>query len=117
MVVSVTSMNQRIASLVVATLTLASAGCGEYVRQSRSPSQVVVTRLQAASGATPGQFAGTLQSDVITNVDRTVNGQQIQVPTVFNDVAVVEMSLILRDPGSPGAPSTPSAINQVTFNR
>jgi hypothetical protein len=32
-------------------------------------------------------------------------------------VAVVELSVQLRDPGSPGSPSAPSSLNQVTINR
>lgn len=113
---SVTFTN-RMANLSVAVLALASAGCGEFVRQSRSPSQVVVDSLVAASGAQPGQFGGTLNSDVITNVTRTVGGAPQLVPTVFNDVGRVTVSLMLRDPGQPGLPSSPSAINQVTFSR
>lgn len=111
-----TPMN-HITTLSIALLTLASAGCGEFVRQSRSPSQVVVMSLQAASGADPGKLGGTLHSDVITDVKTKINEVERLVPTVFNDVGEVEMALLLKDPGQPGLPSEPSAINQVTMTR
>jgi hypothetical protein len=38
-------------------------------------------------------------------------------PTIINDMAVVNLSLLLRDPGAPGAPSSPSGLNQITINR
>ena len=95
----------------------AAAGCGDVVRQGRAPVQLVITALEAASGAEPDEFGGTLRSDVITNVQRTVNGQQTEVATIFNDVGQVTMTMILKDPGLPGAPAAPSAINQVTIAR
>jgi hypothetical protein len=94
-----------------------SAGCGDVVRQGRAPVQLVITALEAASGAEPEQFGGTLLSDVVTLVEREVNGQQVDVPTTFNDLAEVTMSLILKDPGQPGTTTSPSAINQVTITR
>lgn len=98
-------------------LALLGTGCGELVRQGTSPVQVVVNRLQAASGAEPDRFGGTLNSDVITLVEQTVNNQSIRVPTVFNDLGQVTMSLVLKDPGQPGVTVAPSELNQVTFSR
>ncbi len=92
------------------------AGCGEASRDGRSPMLVVISRLEAAPGATPDLFGGTLNSDVITNVQRTVNGVQVEVPTIFNDVGRVTMRLTPRDPGF-GSPSAPSALNEITFSR
>lgn len=102
---------------LAAALSGAAAGCGDVVRQGRSPSQLVITSLQAASGALPDEFGGTLNSDVITNVTQTIAGEEVIIPTVFNDVAEVTMSLILKDPGQPGTPAEPSLINQVTITR
>lgn len=93
------------------------AGCGDVSRQGRSPVQVVVTALEAASGATPSQYGGTLDSDVITNVQTTINSQPVLVPTVFNDIGKVTMTMVLKDPGAPGSPASPSSLNQVTFTR
>jgi len=83
----------------------------------RSPSLVVIDRLEAASGARPGDFGGTLDSDVITNVQRTVNGQQVTVPTIFNDLGRASMRVLLRDLGSSGSPAVPTGVNAVTFTR
>jgi hypothetical protein len=103
--------------VLVALVASLTTGCGEFIRQDRAPTVVVVNAFEAASGAEPDEFGGTLNSDVITVVQREVGDQQIQVPTVFNDAGRVTFSLILKDPGVPGVTSLPSAINQVTINR
>src|SRR5688572_10108132 len=108
---------RRTTTAVVMMACAVSAGCGDVVRQGRAPVQLVITALEAASGAEPEQFGGTLLSDVVTLVEREVNGQQVDVPTTFNDLAEVTMSLILKDPGQPGTTTSPSAINQVTITR
>lgn len=95
-----------------------AAGCGEYLRQQGSaPGQVVVVRLEAASGAEEDTFGGTLRSDVITVVQRDQGGQTVDVPTIFDDAGRVTMRLILKDPGQPGVTNVPTPINQVTFTR
>jgi hypothetical protein len=108
---------QSTAVLSVTALAALSAACGDVVREGRAPVQVVVNSLQAASGASPSEMGGNLLSDVVTLVDRQVGDETVQVPTTFNDVGQVTLSLILKDPGNPGSPSAPSAINQVTINR
>jgi hypothetical protein len=97
-------------------ITLVS-GCGDFVRQGSGPVSIVVDSLEAASGADPDTFGGTLNSDVITVVQRQVNGQQTGVPTIFNDVGRVTMRLLLKDQGAPGVTSVPSPINEVTITR
>ncbi len=99
------------AALVAA---LASASCGRS-DLGRSPSQVVIDTLQGASGAKPGEFGGFVQSDVVTNVKRTVNGQQVDFPTIFNDIGQVKLRVVLRDAGTANSPTTPTAVNAVTF--
>jgi hypothetical protein len=69
--------------------------------------------LEAAPGAEPGKFGGTLLSDVITLVKKTVNGAEARVPTVFNDVGRVTVIAEMKDP----TVTSPTAINSVTFNR
>jgi len=96
-----------------------AAGCGEYVRGTgRAPAQVVITQLLAASGADPDELGGTLRSDVITLV-RSPEPCTAESPcaSIFNDVGEVTMRLIMKDPGVPGAASSPSDINQITFTR
>lgn len=105
---------------VLACLTLASAlaaGCGDLVRQGRSPVQLVIRALEGASGAEPDEFGTLLFSDVQTLVNRTINQETVRVPTTFADMGEVTMSLALKDPGQPGITSEPSALNQVTINR
>ena len=103
--------------MVVAAASCAiSAACGDVVRQGRGPVQVVINSLEAASGGGTS-FGGTLLSDVVTLVQQSVNGQQVDVPTVFNDNGRVTMSVILKDPGQPGSTPAPTAINQVTITR
>lgn len=109
---------RRMTPTLVAMLGLmASISCGDLVRQGRSPSFLVIDLLQAASGANPSQFGGTLQSDVVTNTTQTIGGTQVQVPTVFEDLGQVQVRILLKDQGNPGATATPSAINILTINR
>lgn len=87
-------------------LAVVAAGCGDLVRQDRSPVSLVIESLAGASGATggTGTFSGTLQSDVLTVVDDR--------PTVFSDSGQVTMRFVMKD-----ILTTPSAINAVTINR
>jgi len=94
---------------VIASAALAVAGCGEYVRSSRSPSKLVIVTLEGASGANPGSFGNTVTSDVVT----TVNGQT----TIFNDLGRVTLGMMLRDQGTPGVVAAPSLVNRVTITR
>ena len=111
-------MRTTFVTLVCGTaLAVLTSGCGDFVRQGRGPSQVVVESLEAASGADPENVGNTLNSDVITIVERQVGSETFQVPTVFSDLGQVTMSLILKNPGTADAPTTPSTINQVTFTR
>ena len=92
---------------------LAASGCGDYVRQGNGPTQATVAMLEGASGAEPGKFGGTILSDVITLVKKTINGAQVRVPTVFNDVGRVTVTAEMKDP----TVTSPTAINAITFNR
>jgi hypothetical protein len=97
---------------LLTTLAIAAAGCG-VAGQGRAPAAVRIDELAASSGAGSLNFGGYLHSDVVTNV--TVSGTS--VPTRFNDVGRVTMSLTLKDPGAPGVANTPSELNTVTFTR
>jgi hypothetical protein len=116
-VVAVTKSIKHTALASLAILAAASAGCGDYVREGRAPVQAVITVLEGASGVEPEEYAGTMNSDVITLVNRTINEVEVRVPTVFNDWGRVTMVLNLKNPGSGATPTTPSGINQVTFTR
>jgi hypothetical protein len=100
-------------------LAITASGCGEYLRdQGRSPSQVVVLRLEGARGSAVDDLGAPLASDVITNIIQPEPcSATTPCPTVFNDVGAVEMTLVLKDQGQPGISSTASPLNQVTFSR
>jgi hypothetical protein len=96
----------------IAGVAMLSAGCGQVARTGRAPVQIVINSLEGASGADK-KFGGMLFSDVVT----MVKVEDTRVPTIFGDSGQVTMSLILKDPGIPGATASPSELNQVTINR
>lgn len=85
----------------IAGLAGVTAGCGEFIRQDRSPVTLVIDALEAASGASATQtFSGTLQSDVLTRGG------------IISDSGRVTMRLIMKD-----VLTGPTAVNAVTINR
>jgi hypothetical protein len=92
---------------------VAASGCGDLVRQGNGPVQATVAMLEGASGAEPGKFGGTMLSDVVTLVKKTVNGQSVLVPTVFNDIGRVTVTAAMKDPSV----TSPTAVNAITFTR
>ena len=105
-------------TLALAGVALAAVGCGKMATDSRSPVQLTLLTLEAASGALPDEFGSTLHSDVITNIQQTIGGQQVSVPTIFGDNGAASFAIVLKDPGSdPSSPVAPSALNSVTVTR
>jgi hypothetical protein len=97
----------RAAGLLALIVSAAlGASCGDLTRQGTGSSYLIVSSLQGASGADPGTFGATLNSDVITVVD--------DVPTIFNDLGEVTFQLQMKDPTSATGP-TPA--NFITINR
>lgn len=100
------------AGLGALAMSAAMAGCGgEFVRDSQSPVRLVVSNLESKD-----------QNTLLSDVNRMVTSPApcsttSPCPSVFNDMATVELTLVLRDPGSPVSPNTPSLLNQVTINR
>ena len=92
----------------LAAVLTASAGCGNGNLSGQSSSFVMIDLLEGASGATPGDFGGTVASDVLTRV-RT--GTTF-VETVFADNGRVTFRLGLKDPGAATSPT-----NFVTLTR
>jgi hypothetical protein len=87
-----------------------SASCGEFTRQGRSPVIVVVDSLTSDD-------SGTLLSDVVQLVTTPAPcSENSPCQVVFNDMASVELRLILKDPGT-GSTTSPSDLNSVTINR
>lgn len=91
-----------------------ASGCEATGRDGKASSFLMVNSVSAASGARPATFGGSLPSDVQTYVKVDVNGQEVRVPTVFEDLAQVTLSLSMKNPGSAAEPTSPSPINFVT---
>lgn len=105
--------------VVIAALAAVSASCGSVVRDGRSPVYLVIDQLLASRGApTPGQYSGTLLSDVVTNV--TTGGgctTSNPCPTIFNDLGRVTIRMSPKDIGPGATAAAPSLNNEVTITR
>jgi hypothetical protein len=88
--------------LVMAVLASAGA-CAAVGRPGEASSYVIVESFQAAAGANPTVFSGSLASDVLS----TISG----VPTILEDVGRVTFRLAMKDPTI----TAPSTINYVTM--
>lgn len=93
----------------IALAALVTASCGDVVRQGQASSYLIVSALEAASGADPSTFSAVLASDVVTVVD--------DVPTIFEDPGRVVLTLAMKDAGPPDSPTSPTTNNYITVNR
>jgi hypothetical protein len=111
--------SRSLAGLVaVATSSLALGSCAsELTRTGSSPAYVVIDSLLGASGAEPERFGTPLLSDVVTLVERDVNGTKVMVPTIYNDLGQVQMRVALKNPGTALNPTSPTATSAITFTR
>lgn len=106
---------RRIAgALALGAVLLVSTGCGEIARTGRSSGFLIIESLTAASGADPGTFSNTLNSDVQTIVEQSVGGVTVRVPTIFNDLGRAQLRLEIKNPTSA---TGPSPLSQVTIHR
>ena len=99
----------RAVALAVLTASVLSVSCGQVARQGTGGSILIINRLEAASGASPTEFMGTLLSDVVTVVD--------DQPSIVNDVARATFSLGLKDPGPASSPNEPSQYDFIVVDR
>jgi hypothetical protein len=106
----------KFVGMATALLAALSAGCGDVARNGRAPVMAVISVLEGASGAEPSAFDGTLQSDVVTLIQRD-DDQGGDYLSTYSDLARVTLRLTLRDPGVPGIGATPTPLNEVTFTR
>lgn len=101
----------------VAALATAAVGCGDVVREGRSPMFLVIDALEAQAGGS-GSFTGTLQSDLITNVTSPAPCTPTRpCPTIFSDVGRVTLHSSSKDITTAGTIAAPSSNNQITINR
>ncbi len=95
---------RRAAVIAVAAL---STSCGTNVSNGTGSSYLILTSLQGANGATPSQFASTVNSDVVSTVNN--------VQTVLNDVGQASFQLAMKDPGGTASPNSPTPNNFITL--
>jgi hypothetical protein len=108
---------RRTAAAALLLAAAGAAGCGQQNTEGRSPSYLIVEQLQAASGASPSTFGGTLDSDVVTNIRTTVGTEEVLAPTVYEDIGQASLRMALKDGGNGAAVPSPSAVNSVTVTR
>ena len=97
--------------VILFALALATAACGDLTRQGTASSYLIISSLEAASGAEPDELDNTLASDVIT-VDKETGAAGI-----FQDNGMVRFELGLKDAGASSSPNTPSPNNYITVMR
>ena len=110
-------ITQRMARTALGAVIVIATSCTSAQREGTSPAYLIIDSLEAASGAAPSTFGGTLASDVITVVTRRVDGTDVRQPTVFEDIARVELSLGLKDPGGSTTATQPTPTNFITVTR
>lgn len=108
-----TFIGRAVRAALIGAVALSAASCGEVARTGQSPAFLIIDSLQGASGADPGTFGSIVSSDVVTNVPTGA----VLIPTVFADLGRVTVRLALRNPGTPGSPTSPSTLNEVTLTR
>jgi len=105
---------------MVAGLAAPLTSCTSTQTAGESPAYLIITELEAASGAFPDEAGNTLASDVLTLVPigTPAEGEpQLYSSTIFEDNFLVSFALALKDPGSSQSPTVPTSANIITVNR
>jgi len=114
-------MTRRLSARVglAALVVSVCAGCAAAGRPGEASSYLIVESMAAASGARPDTFGGTLASDVLTLVNTTINGTQVRVPTVYEDLGRVSLRVAMKDPTALISPASFITVRRyrVTFTR
>jgi hypothetical protein len=107
---------------VFAACAVTASGCGsDLLRTGRSPSMLIIRNISGAPGGEQaGEFASNLRSDVQVIITRTINGQEVRIPTIFNDLVRIDLEAISKDqsgslPG--GVTRQTSPLNSITVTR
>jgi hypothetical protein len=105
--------------VVLAGLGLATASCGDVVRDGRAPVFLVIESLRAqAGGPDDAQPTGYLLSDVQTMVrEPEPCTAQSPCPTVFNDSGIATFRISPKNIGVGATPTEPTSNNEVTITR
>jgi hypothetical protein len=101
--------------LILGSLSVAAASCGDVARSGRAPVYLMIDSISGTRGsAKPGAPASVLTSDVLTLVTSPEPCKpENPCPTVFSDSGTVTFHLSAKDITSVG----PTSNNQVTINR
>jgi hypothetical protein len=99
-----TAIFRRTIVFAAAGLALAGAGCSDHVREGRSPSYLIINRIEATEGEET-TLTGQLSSDVLTK------------GTVFEDRGFATLSLGLKNVGPAGTTPSPTLNNAITVTR
>lgn len=110
-------LSRVLPACALAGLLAVLPACTSAARTDSASSYLIINSVEAASGVKPDTFVGNLASDVSTNVKRDVGGTQVPVPTIFEDIARVTLSLAMKDPGTAAAPTSPSSANYITITQ
>ncbi len=114
-----THVNQALrhmAALTLAAAVIGSASCTSMVRGSQSNSYLIIDTLLGVEGQSDEEET-SLNSDVQAIVTETVDGEEVDRPTVFEDAGLVTFRLALKDPGVPTVPNVATTNNFITINR
>jgi hypothetical protein len=98
------TIRRTVALAAMSGLAILGAGCSDTVREGRSPSYLIIDKLEATQG-NDTTLTGQLSSDVITK------------GTVFEDRGDATISLGLKDIGAAGSTAAPTQNNFVTLTR
>jgi hypothetical protein len=106
-------MRTAIGTLALAALMAATAGCGDVIRQGRSPGVLSVNTLQGIAGGATGTGSAVLLSDVLVFRRSPEPCTPLApCPTIVDDFGVATLSLTMKDPLV-----SPTANNQATISR
>jgi hypothetical protein len=107
-------MQRLTRTAVLIVVTAAHAACGEVVRQGRSPTYLVLDRLEGASGGSAAaDFSTPLLSDVVTNTTSPPPcSAAAPCPTIFDDLGQAAIRAAPKD-----ITAAPSTNNDVTILR
>ncbi|MBY0495403.1 MAG: hypothetical protein K2Y23_14420 [Cyanobacteria bacterium] len=98
--------------VLAAACGIAATACGgDLLRTGRGPMMLVIDSMEATPGG-GGSAGGFLLSDVQVMVTQTINGQTVQVPTIFNDTLTATIRTVAKNPAA-----DTTQINGITLTR
>ena len=100
--------------LALAAGLTGSASC--TMRDGAGNSYLIIESITGIRGQS-GEEDSPLNSDVVAMVEKTVAGEEVVIPTIFEDGGLVTFRLALKDPGSATVPTVATSNNFITLTR